>query len=245
MDNRKTSPRARKIDLKGRKFKVVGVLIKRGEDALVNFYSDDIILLPYNAARKFLNLENEGRAPLISVVGKEDIPAGILMEEIRGVMRAVRKLKPIKEDNFALNQASAISSQVQVMFGVINMVGWIIGSFSVLVGGFGVANIMFVSVKERTNIIGIKKALGAKSYLLLLEFLIESIILSVLGGGIGLLLVFSVTMISTYMLDFEFFLSVSNMFWGIMIAVIVGAVAGFWPARTASRMEPVAAIQFK
>ena len=101
-------------------------------------------------------------------------------------MRSIRRLKPNQEDNFALNRSTLISNQLDILFGVLNKAGLFIGIFSILVGGFGIANIMFVSVKERTNIIGIQKSLGAKNYFILLQFLIESIILCIMGGIIGL-----------------------------------------------------------
>ena len=131
------------------------------------------------------------------------------------------------------------------LFGVVNMVGFLIGFFSCLVGGFGIANIMFVSAKERTNIIGIKKSLGAKNYLILLEFLIEAIVLSLIGCAFGLLLVFALTQVANRTVNFEFVLSVQNVLFGIMLSTILGVIAGIVPAISASRMDPVDAIRSK
>ncbi len=235
----------RKIEFMGRKFKIIGVFEKKGEDMLVNFYTDNIIMIPYACARKIIDIRSRHLDPLIIVKAKEGVSINEFKEEIRGVMRSIRHLKPKAEDNFALNQASMLSSQIKSLFTFSTMVGWIIGSFSILVGAFGVANIMFVSVRERTNIIGIKKSLGAKNYFVLLEFLLETIILCIIGGMAGILLVYIGILIASYMIDFSFTLSLGNILTGIFISIIIGIIAGFWPALVASRMNPVDAIRFK
>src|SRR3569833_2307403 len=109
-------------------------------------------------------------------------------------MRSIRSIRPGQEDNFSLNRATLISNLLDFVFGVLTVAGWIIGGFSILVGGFGIANIMFVSVRERTNIIGIQKSLGAKNYFILLQFLIESVTLCLMGGIIGLVSVYLITL---------------------------------------------------
>lgn len=166
-----------------------------------------------------------------------------LKDDIRGTLRAIRKLKPAQEENFALNQISLLANQLSVLFGAIGVIGWIIGGFSILVGGFGIANIMFVSVYERTNQIGIQKALGAKNYFILFQFLIESVVLSLLGGLLGLLLVYLMTVVAANALDFPVFLSASNFWLGIFVSAIIGVLAGILPAIRASRMNPVDAIR--
>jgi putative ABC transport system permease protein len=132
---------------------------------------------------------------------------------------------------------------VEGVFSVLTVAGWIIGSFSILVGGFGIANIMFVSVKERTNIIGIQKALGAKNYFILFQFLFEAVFLSVLGGGAGLLIVYLLTFIPLG--DLEVVLSTKNIIRGLGISSVIGILAGVIPARSASRLDPVIAIRSK
>ena len=122
------------------------------------------------------------------------------------------------------------------------MAGWIIGGFSILVGGFGIANIMFVSVKERTKIIGIQKSLGAKRYFILLQFIFEAIVLSIIGGVLGLLLIFIGTIIVRYVSEFEIVLTLGNIITGLMISSVIGFIAGLMPARSAARLDPVAAI---
>ena len=150
---------------------------------------------------------------------------------------------PRTEDDFALNQTSLISTQFDSLFGVIGVVGWVIGGFSILVGGFGIANIMFVSVKERTGIIGIQKSLGAKNYFILLQFLTEAVVLCLIGGALGLLLVFIASLFASHAMDFNMPLTVNNIILGLSVSAIIGIVSGFVPAFTASRLDPVEAIR--
>jgi putative ABC transport system permease protein len=164
-----------------------------------------------------------------------------MKEEIRQTMRSIRRLSPRLKDNFALNETSLLSAGIEQIFKVVNVAGWFIGIFAVLVGAFGIANIMFVSVKERTSIIGIQKALGAKSYYIILEVLYESILLSLIGGLLGLLLIFAGTLVARSQ-DFNIFLSSGNIFLGIFISTTVGLIAGLMPAFSAARLDPVKAI---
>jgi len=158
-------------------------------------------------------------------------------------MRSIRRLRPGEEDNFSLNKTSLLSNQLDKVFTVLHTVGLIIGLFSILVGGFGIANIMFVSVKERTNIIGIQKSLGAKSYFILLQFLIESIILCMMGGVVGLGLVYGATALVSAAADIQVVLDIKNVIIGIGTSVTIGVISGIVPAYAASRMDPVEAIR--
>ncbi|ADY51694.1 protein of unknown function DUF214 [Pseudopedobacter saltans DSM 12145] len=232
------------IKLMGRNVIVIGVLEKEGEDMLGMSF-DNHVVLPLNFARNLIDIRSDRYSPQITVRGKENLNIDQLEDELRGTMRSIRKLKPSQEDDFALNKSTILSEQLDQMFIIINIAGWIIGGFSILVGGFGIANIMFVSVKERTNIIGIQKSLGARNYFILMQFLFESIALSLLGGIIGLLFVFSITQISTHLFDFKVVLNAGNIIRGISISVIIGVISGFWPAYTASRLNPVDAIRSK
>ena len=177
-----------RMKLGGRKIVVVGVFAKEGEDITGNSL-DAGVLIPVNFGRNIMNVRRAD--PIIMAKAKKGVSKSELKDELRGVMRSIRKLKPRMADNFALNEISVITSALDSVFSVIGMAGWVIGGFSILVGGFGIANIMFVSVKERTKLIGIQKALGAKNNFILLQFLLESVILCVIGGILGLLLVFT------------------------------------------------------
>ena len=158
-----------------------------------------------------------------------------------GLLRAKRSLKPTEENNFALNKSEFIQNAIGAIFDVISIAGAVIGGFSILVGGFGIANIMFVSVRERTNIIGIQKSLGAKNYFILLQFLFEATFLSLFGGLAGLMLVFSITFIPLGAL--EVFLSIENIILGLGLSSTIGMLSGVIPASLAARMDPVEAIR--
>ena len=121
-------------------------------------------------------------------------------------------MKAGEPDNFLVNKMSGMTDAIDGILGQMNFMGWLISGFSLLVGGFGIANIMFVSVKERTNLIGIQKSLGAKNRFILFQFLFEAVILAVIGGLIGLVFVWIVAMVaSNFTGDFEFVLSAGNM----------------------------------
>jgi putative ABC transport system permease protein len=160
-------------------------------------------------------------------------------------MRAARKLKPNQEQNYALNKTSLIAEPLKRIFNIVNIAGWFIGLFSIIVGGFGISNIMFVSVKERTNQIGIQKALGAKSYFILIEFLTEAVLLCLVGGFIGMLFVAGSAELAESVLDFNVYMSARNILTGISVSVVIGVLSGFIPARTAARLDPVEAMRAK
>jgi putative ABC transport system permease protein len=166
-----------------------------------------------------------------------------LRDELTGIMRAVRKLKPKAEDNFAINETDIISKGFDQLFGVIALVGWVIGGFSLLVGGFGIANIMFVSVKERTRIIGIQKSLGAKKYFVMMQFLFEAVFLSLMGGILGLIIVFILAFTVSQVYDMDLILTRGNILLGISVSAFIGFVSGLIPAWNASRLDPVEAMR--
>lgn len=234
------------IKSKGQKLKVVGVLQKEGKDLINPINFDNVAIIPYNTARKYVNLgrsaQNKGRSS-ISVKAETEVDVEALKTELVGVLRASRRLPPKEEDNFALNTLSILSNFLSSIFGVINLAGLFIGGFAIIVGVFSVANIMFVSVKERTNLIGVKKALGAKRYMILMEFLIESILLCLFGGAIGLFLVYLAALAVTHFADFPIFLSSYNAILGLSIAAFSGVIAGIIPAYSASKMEAVEAMR--
>ncbi|MFN0275449.1 MAG: ABC transporter permease [Chitinophagales bacterium] len=228
----------------GNKLKVIGVLEKEGE-SLIDISNDKNILIPFNYARRTMDMNAPNIDPVIEVKPKPGVSAAEVMDDIAPILRNARRLSPREDNDFAINQVTLIANAFDQMFVVVNLVGLIVGFFSCLVGGFGIANIMFVSVKERTNIIGIKKAIGAKSSLILFEFLLESIILSLIGCALGLLLVWLITFAANAAVDFKFLLSLKNIIIGVSIATFLGVIAGIIPAISASRMDPVVAIRAK
>ncbi len=233
------------IKLFGQKFQVIGVLKSEGENTFNFMNFDEVCWIGYNTVRKFVNVKEDNRyiGRMLNVKAKEGVDLNDLQDELTGLLRAKRKLKPSEENNFSLNQLSMITDMLDSVFGVLSLAGGIIGFFALLVGMFSVANIMFVSVKERTNIIGIKKALGAKGNVILLEFLVESVILCVIGGVMGLVTVFGVLKVLSSVTPFAMELSLSNAAFGVLTSIAVGIIAGIIPAFQASKMNPVDAIR--
>lgn len=240
----KENPVGKQIKVFKRKLTVIGVFGVEGESIFGNSV-DNQVLAPIHFARQVMRIDRRSSNPTIMVRGKSGVATAELKDELRGIMRSIRRLKPIAEDNFALNEISVISNSLDSLFDIINFAGKVIGGFSILVGGFGIANIMFVSVKERTHLIGIEKSLGAKNWFILLEFLAESVFLSLLGGMTGLLIVLALTTSLSYFADIDLHLTVENIMWGVGISVTIGMLAGIIPAYLASRLSPVEAIRSK
>jgi len=226
----------------GHKFLVIGVLKKSGRN-LTGFDFDNGMIYPYFAAAALKNVNSLNAATNLMIKARAGIPPSELSSEIEGILRAVRKVPPGEPDNFSINRLSQVTQRLDTLFGMISFVGGIIAFFSLLVGGFGIANIMFVTVKERTKIIGLKKAVGAPHSSILSEFLIEAVMLCLIGGMIGIAIVFISGVILTYAADFPMVLSLKNLFIGIGISTIVGLISGFIPARSAARLNPVVAIR--
>jgi putative ABC transport system permease protein len=234
------NPIGRSVKVFGLRMDVIGLMQKSGDNIFGNS-NDKSAFIPINFARNVIDLRGVGSS--IVIRAKDGVSNDELKDEITGVMRSIRKLKPAAEDNFAINEMDIINRGFDQLFGVIAIVGWIIGGFSLLVGGFGIANIMFVSVKERTSQIGIQKSLGAKNYFVLLQFLIEAVFLSVMGGIVGLLIVFSIALIISNTTSFEMLLSFKNVMLGLVVSAFIGLVSGFIPAWSASRLDPVEAMR--
>jgi putative ABC transport system permease protein len=239
-------PIGKVIRLSGRNLEVIGVLEKSGESIINVMNFDDVVIVSYQLARKMANLNQNSFWPdsSVGVKAKKGVSLEALEDNLVAAMRAQRRLKPIEADDFSLNQLSIISRFLNGFFDALNILGIFLGGFATLVGMFSVANIMFVSVKERTRIIGIKKALGAKRYMILLEFLIESVILCIIGGVLGLTLVFLAMFALSYGLtSFEFVLSAQNILLGLGLSVFIGILAGMIPASQASKMDAVVAMR--
>ena len=224
------------------KFEIIGILKKEGESIIDNSL-DFTVLVPVNFSAKIIDLKSKFLETLIMVKARSGISNAELKDELTGILRSSRRLKPLAENDFALNETSLLSQGIEDLFGTVNWAGSIIGLFSILVGGFGIANIMFVSVKERTSQIGIQKSLGAKNSFILTQFLSEAIILCLIGGVIGLILVYTGTQIVQKAFEINVFLSYSNIILGLVISASIGLISGIVPAWSASRLDPVEAIR--
>ncbi len=233
----------KQIKIKGRSFTVIGVQSEQGESFGGGDSYDRQMSIPFNTFKKMFRVGGKGSNAVIRIKGDSKIDPGLvnLEYEVKGLLRAKRGLKPIEEDNFAINRPEYLASFVSIIFGTISIAGWVIASFSILVGGFGIANIMFVSVKERVPIIGLQKSLGAKKYFILTQFLFESSFLSIFGGLIGIFLVFLITLPDFG--SFDLVISLKNIIIGVSISTVIGVLAGFFPALFASNLDPVEAIR--
>lgn len=238
-------PVGKTIKMGGRKYEVLGVLESAGDDLINPLDFDDAIMVTYTNAARFINLKNRNRfGGTVAVKAKDGVDLQQVQDDIRGILRSNRSLRPREGDNFAMNQLSMIADSIGGFFGVLNLVGGLIGLFSMIVGAISVANIMFVSVKERTSLIGVKKALGARQFVILLEFLTESVILCIIGGVIGLILVVGITsIINTSFESFAIALSPKYAVFGVLLSAAVGILAGAIPAGLAARMDPVEAMR--
>jgi putative ABC transport system permease protein len=238
------NPIGKEIKVKEKVLRIIAVMKKQGANLMDTPSADNLCLIPFNYFMR--NLANKKRVnPTIAVKGNPETDEGLLEleNELKGTMRGVRGLKPKQEDSFALNRPEMLSSFIDSLIGQLNIAGWFISGFSLLVGGFGIANIMFVSVKERTNLIGIQKSLGAKNFFILAQFLFEAIFLSAIGGIAGLLCASLLTFLSTD--GFEIALKTSHIIQGLTISSFIGVLAGIIPAYVASRLDPVDAIRSK
>jgi putative ABC transport system permease protein len=229
------------VTLKGKRVNVVGVIKKEGSTLIGGWEFDKSLVTSYRYGR---TLMDEKRAdPIIMVKGMPNMSSQVVKDELKSVMRSIHKLSPTEDDNFALNDINDLSDALSTAFVSINIGGWAIGALSFIVGIFGVANIMFVTVKERTAQIGLKKAIGAKKSVILTEFLLESAFLCIIGGVIGLILVFALTKIASAALHFPFFLAPGIIILAVLICIIAGILAGIIPAMQAAKMDPVVAIR--
>lgn len=230
------------ISFLGKSYLIVGTLKKTGQNA-AGFNFDNCLIVSYQSVGSAIDLKSLNYDPSLMIKAKPGAVLSEMQYEVEGALRAARKVRPGEANNFAINKLSQITQRMDMMFGLINLIGGVIGIISLIVGAFGIANIMFVTVKERTKYIGLKRAIGARSVYILVEFLIEAVSLCLVGGLIGILLVWIITIIVNQFSDMKLSMSVFNLGIGIFTSLITGIVAGFIPAYKASKLDPVVAIR--
>ena len=238
-----TDPLGKSISVLGRKITVIGVFKQEGEGMIFDVSMDNVIMIPLNLGRNLVNIRRY--SPAIMVSAAPNVALEETESELRGVMRSIHRLGPQQDDDFSLNKTTVITAQLDAMFGVINTAGGFIGIFSILVGGFGIANIMFVSVKERTHIIGIQKSLGAKNYFILSQFLIEAIALCIIGGLMGLSIVYLLAFLVKLAFGLGIVVNMGMVMLTIGLSTFIGLLSGIVPAIMAARLDPVEAIRSK
>jgi putative ABC transport system permease protein len=238
------NPVGKEITIQGKKTHVIGVFKKEGKGGITDNGMDEQTVVPLLFARTIVNMRNNFLDATLMIKAKNGVSLEELSDEAVMILRAARRLQPAEINNFHVNQASFITKSFEGVFAGINLAGWVIGGFAILVGGFGIANIMFVSVRERTNIIGIQKALGAKRSFIMFQFLIESMLLSIIGGLLGVMMIFIATLFINYIYELNMYLTFANVILAVVISGVIGMVAGYAPAYSAARMNPVEAIGY-
>ncbi len=233
------------VTFDGKKMKVIGVIKKQGQGFANLFDYDNSIFLTYNCYASVYDVTSDYSNPFVMVNAKDNVPSKALIDELEGIMRRSRRLSPTEEDNFALNDINLLSAQTGSIFATLNIGGWVIAGLSLIVGAFGVANIMFVTVRERTSQIGLKKAIGAKKRTILTEFLLESAFLCIVGGLVGLFLVWLLSLALNNVLPFPLIIAPNIIILAFSLCIVLGVLSGIIPASIAAKMDPVVAIRSK
>ncbi|WP_445453882.1 ABC transporter permease [Flavobacterium sp. 25HG05S-40] len=236
-------PLGKTVRMYGQRFTVIGVTKKKGSSMDIGGGDDTSAFFPSGFLRSIYGDNNDNVLPVIVIKPEKNIDMSELKSEISQKLRNMRGVKQGDVDNFFINVLSGFTDMIDGIISMMKTIGWIISCFSLLVGGFGIANIMFVSVKERTNLIGIQKSLGAKNKFILFQFLFEAVILCIIGGLVGMVLVWITALILSNLLDFEFVLGLGNVILGTSLAAMIGLISGILPAISASRLDPVEAIR--
>lgn len=234
-------PVGKKIKVRGGTATVVGVLEEQGESMASMVNLDDAVILPLQFGK--MVLASAWGSGMMMAAPAEGAERQAFIDELRMLMRSCRGLSPSERDDFAINEMTFLLDMLDSVFRSLSRAGWIIGAFSLIIGGFGIANIMFVSVQERMSQIGIQKALGAKRYVILTQFMVEASFLSLAGGLVGILLVFLVSVpVNAVSEHFTISLSLDNAVAGMLIAAVLGILSGLIPAWKAATVDPVRAI---
>ncbi len=231
------------VKIKGRKFKVVGILEEQGSWVMGNWNPDNQVFIPIENVFKYFHSRHM-RSITFNVRAASSAMVPAVKEEAIGIMRRVRGLQYDERNDFSINQQDGLLSNINETIGVIQIAGLVITGLALFVGAIGIMNIMFVSVKERTREIGIRKAIGAKKRTILGQFISESAMLCLIGGLIGLFLAVITSMIIAQM-DFPSKITPDSVVLAVGVSLLVGVLSGFAPAFTASKMDPVDSLRYE
>ncbi len=232
----------REIKIKGVKFKVIGILEEQGSWVMGDYNPDNIVYIPIGTIYKYFQRESF-RSITIVARAPNSLSVDLMKEEAIGIMRRVRGLKYNEENDFSINQQEGLLENINQTVGVIQIAGIFITGLSLFVGAIGIMNIMFVSVKERTREIGIRKAIGAKRSAILGQFISEAAIICLIGGMIGLALASVLSLALNQFLPTS--IQVDVIILAIGISIITGILSGFAPAYTAAKIDPVDALRYE
>jgi putative ABC transport system permease protein len=244
-----TRSKITKIIQENPKLKVIGLRAKAGSGSFGPSI-DDQLFVPYKyAARKF-DLNRRSIDKVITIKASSYDMVGYVESEVTGIIRASRGLKPTVEDNFSINKQEMIMKQIDTIFGYLEKSGIVIAGFSLLIGVFSIGNIMYISVKERTNEIGVQKALGSTQPFILYQFLIESVLVCIFGGMLGMLCLYGAVAAAQYAIQkmeisMQIIVSQGSVQAAIFLSLGIGLLAGIIPAFLAARVDPVIAIRSK
>ncbi len=238
----KQNPVGQVIRVKRIPFRVVGVLTPKGQTAFGQD-QDDTIIVPYTTAQKRLVGITHVNMIMASAVSVEGTAAA--QEQIKNLLRHRHKIKKGDDDDFTVRNLADLTAVFSTITGILTLLLGSIASISLLVGGIGIMNIMLVSVTERTKEIGIRLSVGATSQDILLQFLLEAILLSLIGGGIGILFGMGITSTVSYFTGWPSPVSLYAILIAFLFASSVGIFFGLYPARKASRMNPIDALRYE
>ena len=239
-------PIGKKIRLNNVTFEIIGELKKQGMGMVPGGSLDSLVLMPSTTFERILT--RWGFDELVLQTNPDNVP--LAKEEVGMIMRVARKIPPGDDDNFAVNSADAYQTQFNDMKNAIAGMGFLVTGISLVVSAIGIMNVMFVSVRERTREIGLRKAMGATNFNILTQFLSEAVAIAIIGGSVGILLirltVFGISSFpiasfngSTLPISFDIIL----VFYTFMVCVVIGVLAGMIPARTAANLNPIDALR--
>lgn len=223
-------------------FKVIGVLEEKGENTFGQD-QDDVVIAPYTTVQKRILAIDYLNQVMASAISEDDAPAAVT--EVTQIMRTQHKLADNAEDDFSVSSMEELISTFSSTSEMLTILLVAVASISLLIGGIGIMNIMYVSVKERTKEIGLRMAVGGKGSDILMQFLIEAILISITGGLLGVMLGLGATVFIEYFLDWPTSVAFYSIIISFVVCAVTGIFFGWYPARKASALDPITALRYE